>query len=183
MYRKLFAPMLLVTLCLMMSSVSTAYADSTPRREYQIKAAFLYNFGKFIDWPTDAPANASTSIILCVLGEDPFGFALDALEGKAVNDRTLTIKRLVEPRSLDACHILFISPSERARMTQILGHLKRVSILTVGDIEGFTHRGGIINFTIKKNKVRFEINVDAAKQADLRISSKLLKLAEIVKNK
>jgi ribosomal protein L18 len=152
--------------------------------EYEIKAAFLYNFAKFVDWPTDALPDTSTSMSLCVLGEDHFGIDLDeTLNGKQVNGRKLLIKRFKGVHGLDICQILFISSSEKHRLAQVIASLKNSSILTVSETEQFTQLGGIINFTIEENKVRFEINVDAAERAGLKISSRLLKVAKVIRGR
>jgi hypothetical protein len=119
---------------------------------------------------------------LCVLGEDPFGIDLDkTLNGKQVNGRELLIKRFKGVYGLDVCQVLFISSSEKHRLAQVIARLKHSSILTVGETEQFTRLGGIINFTVEGNKVRFEINVDAARRAGLKISSRLLQVAKVVR--
>jgi len=160
----------------------TNAADTSSPGEYQVKAAFLYNFAKFVEWPTEAFPATNTAIILCILGEDPFGIDLEqAVKGKTANGKELTIRRIKEVQELKICHILFISSSEKKRLSQILEVTKNSSILTVGEMDRFAKLGGIINFVIEENKVRFEINVDVAEQAGLKINSKLLKLARIVK--
>ena len=163
------------------SGAPTAYAESLLLREYQIKAAFLYNFVKFVEWPDEALPDPSAPIALCVLGEDPFGVALESINDKTVKGRQLMVKRFVGLQDLKVCHILFISPSEEKDLAQILASLKNSSILTVGETEGFTQFGGIISFTMESNKIRFEINEDAAGRAGLKISSKLLNLAKVVR--
>lgn len=158
-----------------------ASGEDAPSREYQIKAAFLYNFAKFVGWPAHAFKEARSTMTLCVLGSDPFGAALDqAIAGKTVAGRKMVVARFEGLPHLDVCHILFISPSERDRLAQILDTLTGSSVLTVGDTERFAHQGGMINFYVDENKVRFEINERAAERAGLKISSKLLKLATIV---
>jgi len=149
--------------------------------EYQVKAVFLYNFAKFIEWPPTMFEN-NDNITLCVLGEDPFGNFLSSLEGKNIKDKKFAIKRIKTIKNIKQCHILFISSSEKNHLYNIFNYIKvkGLNVLTVGDTKGFTQKGGIINFIIINNKVRFEINIDAAKQAGLKISSKLLKLAKIV---
>jgi hypothetical protein len=147
--------------------------------EYQVKAAFLYNFAKFVEWPQEAFAQPDAPIVLGVLGEEPFGGALDqVIKGKAVNGHPLAIKRLKWGGKLRECHILFICASERKRLPAIFEQIKGAGILTVGETEAFTQQGGIINFTLVDNKVRFEINTDMAEQARLKISSRLLALAK-----
>ena len=157
-------------------------ADAAPPRirEYQIKAAFLYNFVKFVDWPGEAFGDASVPITIGVLGEDPFGVALQSIQGKMVRGRRLVVKRFEDVQDLEPSHVLFISSSEKERVTQILEKVRGSSVLTVGEMTRFAELGGIINFIIRKNEIRFEINVGAAERAGLRISSQLLKLANVV---
>jgi len=154
-------------------------AESPQPGEYQVKAAFLYNFAKFVEWPARALPSTSPSMTLCVLGDDPFDRDLEqTVQGKTVGGRELVIKRFKVMQELTACHILFISASESRRLPQILAGLKGSHVFTVGDTEQFTELGGMINFVVQENKIRFEINVDAAERAALRLSSKLLKLAK-----
>ena len=150
--------------------------------EYQVKAAYLYNFAKFVEWPNEALEGENRLIILAVLGRDPFHEALDPLRGKTVKGRKLVIKRFKSVRELEFCHILFVSSSERDRLPHILkGALKSWSVLTIGDVEGFADSGGVIRLFFRKNNIRFKINLDAARQKGLTISSKLLRLADIVR--
>ncbi|MBI4710040.1 MAG: YfiR family protein [Nitrospirae bacterium] len=137
----------------------------------------MYNFAKFIEWPADAGA----SMNLCVYGEDPFGPALDSINDKLVRDKKVVVKRIKYPQQLKPCQIIFISASEKEHLPQILDAVENLSILTVGDTNGFAHQGVVINFFIEDEKVRFEINPKAAEDAGLKISSKLLKLGRIVK--
>ena len=149
--------------------------------EYDVKAAFLFNFAKFVEWPEDRPEGDRSALVIGVLGVDPFGGALDAaVRDKTVNGRALSVKRFREVKDLAPCQILFISASETRRLPEILSRLGGTPILTVGEPEAFTREGGIIRFVTEDNKVRFEINVEAAERANLRISSKLLALARIV---
>lgn len=147
--------------------------------EYQVKAAFLYNFAKFVDWPAEAFAGSNGMLVIGVIGDDPFGGALDqAINGKTINGRPLVVRRLRWGQDLRSCHILFISSSERKHLQQIIQSLRGASVLTVGDMGQFNQEGGIINFILEASKVRFEINSRGAGQAQLRISSKLLALAK-----
>ena len=167
----------LLSLCFSGSLSSTVQAQSSG--EYQVKAAFLYNFAKFVDWPGDSFGNSNAPLVIGVIGDDPFGGALDqAINGKTINGRTLVVRRLRWGQDLRSCHILFISSSERQRLPQIIQSLRGASVLTVGDMGQFNQQGGIINFILEANKVRFEINSRAADQARLKISSKLLSLAK-----
>jgi hypothetical protein len=150
--------------------------------EYQLKAAFLYNFGKFVEWPKRAFNSAADPFAVCVLGEDPFGRSLvDIMNGKALNGRPIQIREVPNVQMGGLCQILFISSSERKSFRSILADLKASPVLTVGDMEGFAEAGGVANFTLDGDTVRIEINIEAAKQKNLAISSKLLNLARIVK--
>lgn len=156
-------------------------AGSSQPSEYQIKAAFLYNFANFVEWPESAFSAENSPIVLGVLGKDPFGRILKAAEGKKIQGRKLTIKRFDAFADLEFCHILFICSSEKEEIKKIIAKIDRSGVLTVGDTDGFTENGGIINFFKADNKVRFEINMDSAKAGNLVISSKLLSLARIKK--
>jgi len=148
--------------------------------EYSVKAAFLYNFPKFVEWPADASGEDS-SFLLGVLGDDPFGESLDQIVGgKTVNGRRIVVRRLKWGEDLRQCQMLFISSSEQRRLPQIFARLKGASVLTVGETDQFVNQGGIIRLVIADGKVRFDINAGAAKQARLRLSSKLLSLARAV---
>src|SRR3989442_989172 len=155
--------------------------DSSGSSEYLIKAGFIYNFANLVQWPSNAFAQPDSPIVIGILGEDPFGTILDrVLQGKKVNGRSFVVKRLKSPADLKECHILFVSSSEMTRLAEAIHLVKGMPILTIGEIPGFAKRGGIINLVLEDNKVRFEINVEAAKEADLNISSRLLALARIV---
>jgi hypothetical protein len=153
--------------------------------EYEVKAAFLYNFTKFVEWPPSAFAEGNGALRLCVLGDDPFGRGLNAAlgEGEVVEGRRLTVVRAETLARAGGCQVLFVSRSERERLPQILAPLKSSPVLTVGDSKGFLDQGGIVNFILEGSKVRFEINPAAAEQAGIRISSKLLRLARIAGQK
>jgi hypothetical protein len=159
----------------------TAAADVAVTREYQVKAIFLYNFVQFVTWPAAAFADAHTPITIGILGDDPFGPFLEAaVRGEVVDGRLLAIKRFKRLEEAIDCHMLFVSKSETGRLSQILAAVQGRSILTVGETAVFARQGGMINFITVDNKVRYEINVDAAKRTHLDISSKLLRLANIV---
>jgi hypothetical protein len=160
----------------MVGNASPGHAQGTS--EYEVKAAFLYNFGKFVEWP----APASGPIRLCIVGDDPFGNNLDeTVRGKTISGQPIEIKRLNREDNPRGCQIAFISAAER-RPRAVLDLLQGASTLTVGESPNFAKQGGMINFVLEDNKVHFEINVDAAEQAHLKISSKLLSLAKIVRN-
>src|SRR5258706_14197193 len=157
--------------------------DSSVSSEYLIKAGFIYNFANLVQWPANAFAQPDSPIVIGILGEDPFGTVLDAvLAGKRVNGREFLVKRLKSIVDLKECHILFVSSSEIAHSTEAIHLVKGMPILTIGEIPGFAKRGGIINLVLEDNKVHFEVNVEAAKEADLTISSRLLALARIVQD-
>jgi uncharacterized protein DUF4154 len=152
--------------------------------EYQVKAVFLYNFAKFVDWPQPVGNASLDPFVIGVLGDDPFGNVLDqALLGKSVNGRPLRVRRFKRAEDAKACQIVFISSSEGKHLQFILQSLKGTSVLTVGDTKGFADLGGVINFILEDDRVHFEINVDAAESAGLKISSKLLSLAKVVRTK
>ena len=149
-----------------------------PAPEYQIKAAFLFNFAKFVDWPPQAFPQATSPIIVGVLGKNVFGHYLqDTIRDKQVKNRRFEIKEFASVNDALNCHILFISPSLKDDLPKILSALRNTSVLTVSESDQFIPAGGMINFTIEESKVHFQINDDAAKKAGLRISSKLLSLA------
>jgi hypothetical protein len=170
-----------IMVCAVLWSWRAAPADETVTREYQVKAIFLYNFAQFVTWPAAAFPDARTPITIGILGNDPFGpFLEDAVRGEVIDGRSLTIKRFKGVEEALDSHMLFVSKSERGRLGQILAAVQGKGILTVGETEAFARQGGIINFITVDNKVRYEINLEAAKRANLDISSKLLRLAKIV---
>lgn len=165
--------------CCLMAGLAANYARGQAANKYQVKAAFLYNFGRFVDWP----ANSSTDpFVIGILGDDPFHGALEAtVKDKTIDGRQVLVNRVVSIDAARNCQVLFISPSESQKLPSILNSLKGSPVLTVGETTGFARLGGVINFRIEDYRVRFEINVDAAERAGLKISSKLLSLARIVK--
>src|SRR2546430_7019656 len=178
---------LIVALSVSLSGTPEAFAqapDSRDSSEYLIKAGFIYNFAKFVEWPTAAFSQPDSPIVIGVLGTDPFGNVLDRIvEDKKIGPRGFVVKRLKwgkDLKDLRDCKILFVSASERAHIDEIVQSVKGLPILTVGETPGFAERGGMIRFTLEDNRVRFEVNVDAAHDADLNISSRLLTLAKII---
>lgn len=150
-----------------------------PAAEYDVKAAFLYNFAKFVEWPQDAPAGP---ISIGVIGRDPFEGKLEkAVLGKRVNGREFAVLHLRGEADARACHIVFIGPSEQKRLPEILRAMQHWPVLTVGDSPGFCAHGGVIGFKIVSDRVGFDINPDAAERAQLRLSSKLLSVAGTVR--
>lgn len=161
-------------------SLSGAHAQEITPSEYQVKAAFLYNFLNFVEWPAGNSSEEDPSISVCVLGEDPFGPSLDALDGQTVGSKRVLVKRIRNLKGTRDCHSLFVSDSEKGDLREILSFIESSSVLTVGDIEGFAEAGGIIGFVTEGNKVRFNINIDAARQSRLKISSKLLRVGHVI---
>ena len=159
--------------------VSGGEAAAGANSEYQVKAAFLYNFMKFVDWPSDGLSTPGT-VTLCILGKDPFGDALDEVRGKTVKGRRVVVVHLRGVEELKECDLLYVCASERGRLSQILKTVQNSRVLTVADQEGFCQAGGMINLVFVKNRVGFEVNVTAANRARFRVSSQLLKLARLV---
>lgn len=147
----------------------------------QVEAVFLFNFTQFVDWPPQAFADAAAPIVIGVLGSDPFGATLDeVVRGEAVKGRPLVVHRGQHIEELVDCQILFISRSERTHLAPLLAMLKGRNVLTVSDLDEFASVGGMICFVLVDNKVRLRVNPEAAKAAGLTVSSKLLRVAQIV---
>lgn len=157
-----------------------ARAEEPEFSEYEVKAGFMYNFPKFIEWPVITLSGANKVITLCVVGTDPFGKTLGAIDNKIVQNRRLEVKYTARSKDLNMCSMLFISGSEKESLPQILEILKGTATLTIGDTRGYAQQGVMINFVIEQNKVGFEINTESARQAKFTISSKLLKLAKTI---
>jgi len=171
---------LLLLAPLVLAGTGGAWADAKTELEYQVKAAFLFNFSKFVEWPSDAFMSPGDPVTVCVMGDDPFGESLDSVvQGETVNGRRLKVHRTRSTAELRACHMVFVPRSER-RQSEILSSLRGTGILTVGDGDGFLSDGGIIRFVLDQNRVRFEINLAAAEGNRLKLSSKLLRLARRV---
>ena len=149
-----------------------------------MKAAYLYNFSRFVEWPARSEAEKSEPFAICVLGKDPFGPILDATvsgKGAGAGGQGLVAKRLTKLQEAVACQILFVGDSEQDHLKEILAALSRSSILTVSDIPHFSERGGMIEFVLKGDRVRFEVNLTNAVSAGLAVSSDLLKVALAVR--
>lgn len=149
--------------------------------EYQLKAVFLYNFAKFIEWPSSSFSSNQAPFSVCILGHDPFAGALDStLAGKAIAQRPLVVERIKEKADAWHCQILFVSSSETHTYPDIFAVLRGSSALLVGETDGFASSGGMVEFVVEEEHVRFAINPDTARRAGLNVSSKLLALARIV---
>jgi YfiR/HmsC-like len=159
------------------SSVSA----QSPSKEYQVKAVFLFNFAQFVEWPPAAFVGNNAPLVIGVLGEDPFGAYLDeTVRAETVANRPLQVQRYHRVDDITTCHVLFISRSEESRLGQTLASLKDRTILIVSDNDDFIQRGGMIQLATAQGKIRLRINVNAARTANLTISSKLLRSAELV---
>lgn len=149
--------------------------------EYQVKAAFLYHFATFVDWPASVFSRANEHFRVCIIGKDPFGKSLDTtLRSKKIHDHELEIRRNPPKTELHDCHVLYLARSQSTQPNtfhKLYGH---TNVLTVGENKTFIEHGGMIEFFMENQKVRFAINPKAVKQANLTISSKLLRLAKIV---
>jgi len=164
-------------------NIPAASSQSTEPTEYQLKAAFLFNFAKFVQWPSTSFTGPQSEFGICILGQDPFGKSIDdELHGKTIGEHPVTITRCKSLTEIGNCHIVFVSSSESKKLPEILATLKGSSALAVGETDGFAASGGTIQFTLEQQRVRFIINVDAAERARLQISSKLLALAKIVRD-
>lgn len=167
----------LATLCLGAASPAAAIAPAAAPTEYEVKAAFVVNFARFVEWP-EAPAGP---FVVGVLGEDPFGDALDhAFRGEVTGGHAWTVRRLARPEDGTGVQILFVGKSEEKRLAAILAQMRGAPVLTVSDMPGFAGRGGMIGFRLEERRVRFDIDPEPAAQAGLKLSSQLLKLARIV---
>ncbi len=148
--------------------------------EYQVKAAYLYGFGRFVEWPGSA-SPGSNLFVVCVLGDDPFGRWLDdVVAGAVMKDKPVSVRRIAQLEDSSVCHTLFISASESARLGQILETLDRRPVLTVSDTPQFVQRGGMIGFSLDGKRVRFTVNLGAAQDAGLLLNSELLRVAATV---
>lgn len=145
--------------------------------QYQVEAAYIYNFLKYVD----LPPSQSKTLCIGILGFNSDDAAFDSLNGKVVRGRTIVVRHLWWLPSAPAADVLFVSRDERGRLHQVLNKLNNTRVLTIGELDGFAHDGGMINFTIQDQRVRFEINPDAARRAQIRVSSQLLRLATIVR--
>lgn len=170
----------ILAVLLALGSREGSYARPDPG-EYQIKAAFLFNFVKFVDWPATTFKDEKQAISFCTVGDDPFRGALDeVVNGKMSGNHSIRVQHHKLPQDIANCHILFIGSQHKKDIAAILERLKHSPILTVGESDGFVQQGGMIGFVLEDDKLRFDINLDAARSAQLRISSRLLSLAKIV---
>jgi hypothetical protein len=162
---------------------ATPASAQVPRApEFSLKAAYLFNFTQFIEWPSGSFASRHAPIVIGVLGEDPFGAELDeAVRGKTVCGRSFQIRRSRRLEDLADCQVVYIGGSEARRVPELLAELNKRSALTVSDVDRFAERGGVISLYMDDSKVRFKINLDAASRAGLKVSAQLLKLGKVIR--
>lgn len=157
------------------------YKDPARSLEYRVKAAFIFNFAKFVQWPGDAFEDQETPVTIGIVGEDPFGSILEeTVGGRTIQGRKIAIKRFGSIEQAHGCHMLFISDSQAEQLQHVFSVLDDLPVLTIGETEFFAENGGMIGFFITENRVKFKINLETARRSRLKISSKLLKLARIV---
>lgn len=168
-----------LTLVLLIGAMVPGWAVEPVAEEYHVKGAFLLNFAKFVEWPAQAFKEPGDPIAICVLGQNPFGPALEKAAREAVIDgRRVRVRQIREAREASECQMVFVSTAEWKRGRAVLDAVQGASVLTVGESDGFRTSGGVINFRLDGDKVRIEISTEAAQRANLRISAKLLSLAQ-----
>ncbi len=156
-----------------------AHAQTLFGTEYEIKAAFIYNFAKFVEWPQGTFDENTDSITLCIIPNTSAGDVFFSLNNKKVGGKKMVVKKCEDTTDIEGCHMIFFDTTDKKFIQRILKNVKDLSILTVGHIKGFTQDGGIINFFTEKDKLRFEVNLEAAKHIDLKLGSQILMSAEI----
>ena len=167
-----------VSLGLLLTLVGPVTMAAAPT-EYQLKAAFVFNFAKFVEWPASAFRTAQTPITICIFGEDRFGGDLDELvKGQSIGGRSLAVRRIAQAPRGDACQVLVVSSKEPSQAQELLHAVANLPILTVSEDDEASRRGYIIQLLLEDNKIRFAINLESAERAGIKISSKLLKLAK-----
>jgi hypothetical protein len=160
----------------------TVFATTAQVNEYQVKAAFLFNLARFVEWPPLTAAASREPFGICILGKNPFGSTLDeAVQGKTIGGRVIAVRLISGVQRADGCQILFVTSAEARRFKPVAYVLKGKGVLTVGEVPGFIGDGGIVNLSVDGGRLRFEINPGAAEEQQIRISSKLLSLAQIVR--
>jgi uncharacterized protein DUF4154 len=182
---KRFAGALILGAGLLAGSTTTLAADDAPL-DFQVKAAFLVNFPKYVDWPSTVLAETNSPITVAIFGDDNVAgeFSNMIKGGRTVSGRPVQLKRITKEEQIGAdCHILFIAGAERLRIPAILEKVKGTGILTVGENEDFLEKGGIVNLVHRDRKIRLQINLDAARESQLKISTRLLIAADAVKGK
>jgi hypothetical protein len=171
----------LLSAAFLFAGLTASLAQDAASKEYQIKAAYLYNFAKFVEWPADCFTNSQSPLVIGVFGQNPFGDELKTIaKDHKINGRDIIIKPVATPAEAGGVHLMFLGTTEDDHVAEMLAALKNSSVLTVGESEKFTAAGGMIHFVRDADKVRFEINASAAEQHGLKISAQLLKLAKAI---
>lgn len=170
---------MLVFLCVMLFQTYVPLAEGS-ELETKVKAAYIYNFTKFVDWPGDEMTVAGEPIRICIIGNDPIRTLLGELSNREAKGRPLKIVRVKDINALPSCNILYVSRSEQSQLPMILERLHGLPLLTVSDIPAFAQKGGIIGFINENNRIKVEINSRAARQAGLKISAKLLEISRVL---
>lgn len=150
--------------------------------EYTVKAAYLYNFAKYVEWPSEVFVKTDTPLLICIVGKNPFDGALEMLAGKMVNSHPVEVRSVLATANLGRCQVVFIARTEQSRLNTILKNMDSQPVLTVSDISNFAEAGGMIGLIEIEQRIRFDINMAATDRARLKLSSQLLKLARIVLN-
>jgi len=184
-------PWSVLTFCRLLTALAAAwaflaipalYAQNPRPTDYDVKAAYLYNFGQFVEWPAKVTAAKTSPFSICVLGQDPFGRSLDEILARTtIGNQSVAARRISHPQESVDCRILFISSSEAHRLNKIIDALDNTAVLTVSDIPQFSQHRGMIQFVLEGNRVRFEVNLSATQRAGLTLSSELLKVATAVR--
>jgi hypothetical protein len=182
------APRRAAAACLLACAATTGSSraqDAAPANfVYEIKASFVYTVAKFVDWPAEAFVDPGAPFVFVVLGDDPFEDSLvRTVTGKTVSGHPVQVIGVKDAKDIVQCHVLFVGRSESARVDEVIGRLQGASVLTVSDSERFAQTGGVLRLTLDENMVRFEINMDAAERAHLQISSKILKLGRVIRDR
>lgn len=169
----------LVAACLPGPVTASAQGEKESFKEYDVKAVFLFHFAQFVEWPDASFPESGSPLVIGVLGPDPFGPILDkAVQGERIRDRPLEVRRFTKPQDVSGCHLLYICPGDKRRIDEALSRLHGQAVLTVSDHPAFTEAGGIVGMRTAKGRVRFSINVRSAEEAGLKISAKLLSVAQ-----
>lgn len=154
----------------------SAHALAAPTSEYDVKAVFIYNFAKFVDWPS----KVGSEVHWCILGRNPFGSILDSMKGRAVHERKLEVRFIDSATSMGGCQMVYLSPSIEKNLDKIFAQAHDQGVLLISDSEGYARRGAMINLYLDENKIRFEINLQSIEASGLKVSSKLLSLGKLV---
>jgi len=170
-----------VALALTLLAVPCLRAQASRPTDYDVKAAYLYNFGRFVEWPANAPGKGDFFTV-CILGKDPFGPVLDkVLAGETIGGKNVVARRISTPQESGNCQILFLSSTEESRVNKIMEAMDKEAVLTVSDMPQFSEHGGMVQFVVEDKRVRFEVNLTAAQNAGLTLRSELLRVATVVK--